>query len=149
MLKPNEIVEINDNILVWLATVNQNEEPSVSPKEVYFAVDSCIYIANIASPNSANNIASNSNVALSTIHPLVQKRYKIKGNALLLTREDLEFERGQKLLEEITKGLYPFDGIIKVTPIKVEKIVAPSYFLFPDQSVDEKVQLAKKNYGLL
>ena len=48
----------------------------------------------------------------------------------------------------ITQGLYPFKTITKISIQKVKEIVAPSYFLFPDETVEEKIEKAKKNYGV-
>ena len=53
-------------VLGWLATVNANGEPNVSPKEIWkFDGVDRLLIANIASPTSASNILSNPNVCFS------------------------------------------------------------------------------------
>ena len=65
MLNQDTINSINDSVLCWLATANENGEPNVSPKEMFIADGTeRILIANIASPNSVRNIDANPSVFL-------------------------------------------------------------------------------------
>ena len=57
MLEKKVQERIDTAVLCWLATVDQEGMPHVSPKEL-FTYDElgCLVIANIASPHSARNI---------------------------------------------------------------------------------------------
>ena len=66
------------SVLCWLATVDGNGQPNVSPKEIFAAFDTeHLVIANIASPSSVRNIEVNPLVCVSFIDVFVQKGFKV------------------------------------------------------------------------
>ncbi len=135
------------SVLCWLATASKDNVPNVSPKEVFTFYKDSIIIANIASPQSVRNIKENSLVCLSFIDILVQKGYQIKGKAAILRKDSADFENMQKLLLDLTKGLFPFSSIIKITVDSYKPIIAPSYVLYPETTEAEQIESAKKAYG--
>lgn len=128
----------NKSVLCWLATVNKNNEPSVSPKEMFmpFETDK-ILIANIASPNSVSNIITNNSVCVSILDIYVQKGFKMKGRARIITLDDKDFEVKSILLKSNFTDKFSFKSIIEVTIDRIERIMAPSYHLFPDETTEE------------
>ncbi|MCV2402423.1 pyridoxamine 5'-phosphate oxidase family protein [Marinomonas sp. C2222] len=141
---------IQESILCWLATSGEDNFPSVSPKEIFtFNGDNEILIANIASPNSVNNILENPKVCVSFIHVFKQKGFQIYGSADYITKDDSDFSELYTLkIQPMTDGVYPVAGIIRIRAEKIKPIVAPSYALFPDIPEEDKVKSAKKHYGL-
>jgi len=80
---------IDESVLCWLATSNSQNEPNVSPKEVFtYKDDKTLLIANIASPGTIGNIKENSKVCVSFVDVFVQKGYKLKGNAIIINTVD-------------------------------------------------------------
>lgn len=137
------------SVLCWLATADSNNAPNVSPKEVFtFWGDDKIIIANIASPGSVNNILTNASVCVSFIDVLVQKGFKAKGKADILEEHHSGYDEMKAALEQLTLGKYPFRKIILVDVKHVEPIIAPSYRLFPEMTEQERVEQAKRQYGL-
>ena len=66
-------------VLCWLATVSSEWEPNVSPKELFFVLDTeTLLIANIASPQSLKNILQNSKVCVSGVMSLLKKEFNVK-----------------------------------------------------------------------
>jgi len=140
---------IKKSVLCWLATSSLDYEPNVSPKEVFMAYGSdSIIIANIASPQSERNIKENGKVCISFVDILVQKGYKLKGGASIISSSDEGFETMKMALEQITHGKYPFSNIIRVEIKKSKQILAPSYMLYPDETLASRVESAKRAYGL-
>jgi len=140
---------VDRSVLCWLATVDEDNFPNVSPKEVFTLYkEQNIIIANIASPNSMSNILSNAKVCVSFIDILVQKGCKVKGVARVVTEADSDYKEMEKQLLEITKGNYLFSSIFCIRIEDVKPIIAPSYLLYPDMSMDERIQNAKENYKL-
>jgi predicted pyridoxine 5'-phosphate oxidase superfamily flavin-nucleotide-binding protein len=139
---------IDKSVLCWLATVDGEQMPNVSPKEVFTYYDnSTVIIANIASPQSAKNIAVNPLVCLSFIDILVQKGYQLKGTAIIVSRKSDEFGVLEKPLLDITQGRFPFTTIIKMTVTQSKKIVAPRYWLYPETTESDQMASAIKTYG--
>ena len=70
---------ILSSVLCWLATSDNNQQPNVSPKEVFSAYGSdSIIIANIASPQTLKNIKYNPLVCVSFIVIFLSYIYAIK-----------------------------------------------------------------------
>jgi len=88
-----EIIEsIDTSILCWLATISSENIPNVSPKEIFTHYgDDIIIVANIASPQTVQNIKINENVCISFIDILVQKGFQIKGKAEIIKKPHSQF----------------------------------------------------------
>ena len=105
-------------------------------------------IANIAPPCSVKNIKQNNNVCISFIDILEQKGYQLKGKAIILNANDEHFQTIAIPLKKIAGEKYPFHSLIKVEINSSKPILAPSYLLYPDITVSDKINAAKKQYGL-
>lgn len=138
------------SVLCWLATSSSTQQPNVSPKELFLSFeDDSIIIANIASPQSVRNMKQNNKVCVSFIDILVQKGFQLKGTAQIITAKDPEFQKMKDSLEEITKGKFPFSSITRVRVEKIKPIIAPSYFMYPEETTEEsQIAAAKKAYKL-
>ncbi|MBO6524787.1 MAG: pyridoxamine 5'-phosphate oxidase family protein [Balneolaceae bacterium] len=140
---------IDSSVLCWLATSSASNHPNVSPKEVFTWFDNeTLIIANIASPGSATNVLKNPNVAVSFVDVFAQKGYQLKGKCKLVERSDSDFNKLATPLEQITKGLYPFDSIFRTEVKEVKEIKAPGYFAFPDKTEADMIDEALKMYGV-
>lgn len=140
---------INRSILCWLATVSAENMPNVSPKEIfnYYGTDKII-VANIASPQTIQNIKANENVCVSFINILVQKGFQVKGKAEIIEKTNSEFVEKEKILTKMTRGKFPFATITEITVEQVKPIIAPKYILYPETTESEQIESAKKTYGL-
>lgn len=147
MLNENIRKTIDRSILCWLATSSTQNIPNVSPKEIFMAYDSdSIIIANIASPQSVRNIKENAHVCVSFIDIFVQKGFQLKGIAEILDANAIDFPNMKGLLEEMTKGKFPFETITKIKIEKVKEIIAPSYMFYPETKEEDQIINAKKSY---
>ena len=147
----DEVLEyIEKSVLCWLATVDKSGAPNVSPKEIFvYGGNGNLLIAHIASPNSVENIAINSRVCVSFIDVFEQRGFKLKGNARLLNSDDMSFEECLAKLRVLADERFPIHAIIDISVDDVSSIKAPSYFLFPDVSVEQQIESALKTYGVV
>lgn len=140
---------IQHSVLCWLATVDAEGWPNVSPKEIFtYTDDHTIIIANIASPQSIQNIRHQPLVCVSFVNILTQKGYKIKGNAEIISSNDTTYSQFLAPLEAKTNGLFPFINIIKITINNITPILAPRYLLYPETTEKSQIESAKKQYLL-
>lgn len=138
---------IEKSVLCWLATSNKHNEPNVSPKEIFtFKDDKKLLIANVASPNSVNNIKDNPNVCVSFVDVFVQKGFKLKGKASLIEKSDVAYKENIFHLTDIFTDEFPIKTIIEIEITKVETILAPSYYLYPERTEEYQVESAMKTY---
>lgn len=140
---------IEQSVLCWLATVSTEGFPNVSPKEIFKAYEQDkIIVANIASPQTIENIRTNQNVCISFIDVFVQKGYQIKGTARIVDHKNVDFLPMESELVKMTGGNFPFKTIIEIRITEAKPIVAPKYVLYPETTEEEQTINAKKAYGL-
>jgi len=146
-----EIVKkyLDQSVLCWLATTDEQGQPNVSPKEIFTYHEDVILIANIASPNSVRNIKKNGKIALSFIDILVQKGYQVHGEAKVFNDTDNEYSHYAEKLKPMVGNKFKMHNIIVIEPFKVRPILVPSYQFYSDTTSDEKqIEAARKLYGL-
>lgn len=138
------------SILCWLATVNEDGQPNVSPKEIFAAFDTeHLVIANIASPTSVRNIEVNPLVCVSFIDVFVQKGFKVTGAARNVRRKDTDFSRWAAPLEAKAGPRFPIHSVLVVRATAIEPILAPSYLLYPTETTEQsQVISALRTYGV-
>lgn len=152
MILTNEVkTYIDKSVLCWLATVDGDGQPNVSPKEMFmYYNDNTLLIAHIASPVTLANITQQPKVCVSFVDVFVQKGYKIKGLAKILKKNDLSFQQKSQLLKERFTDRFPISAVIEVTVTSLEPIQAPSYLFFPETTTEsDQIRSAKETYGLL
>ena len=138
---------IDKSILCWLATSDSENEPNVSPKEMFtYFGDDTLLIAHLASPNSINNIKDNPKVCVSFVDVFIQKGFKIKGVAKLIDKKDNEFSEKVKPLTDLFTDNFPIKSVIEIDIKKIERIQAPSYFLCPDTTEQSQIESAMTTY---
>ena len=140
---------IDKSVLCWLATCNKELIPNVSPKEIFTCInDTSLLIANIASHNSIKNIQENPNVCVSFVDIFVQKGYKLKGVATIIDSQDPDFALKLKHVTDLFTDKFPIQSVIEIEITQVDRIEAPSYFLFPNTTEESQVLGAMKTYNV-
>lgn len=138
------------SVLCWLATVDADGRPNVSPKEIYAAFDdSHLVIAHIASPTSVRNIGANPVVCVSFVDVFVQKGWKLHGEAEVVPADDPRFAVLARPLAAMTGGKFPIHAVIDVRVTAAAPIVAPSYRLVPGTTEASQVAAAMATYGVV
>ncbi len=138
------------SVLCWLATVDAQGQPNVSPKEVWaIADDRHVVVANIASPVSARNIVQQSQVCLSFVDVLVQKGFKLQGAAREILPTDADYAAWAAPLLAMTGDRFPLRSLFLITVHAVRAIMAPSYLLYPETTTEaSQIEAARRTYGL-
>ncbi len=148
----NDVTEVAHNsVLCWLATVDAQGQPNVSPKEVWaIADDRHVVVANIASPMTVRNIAQQPQVCLSFVDVLVQKGFKLQGRARELQAGDIDYAYWATPLLAMVGERIPVRSVLLIEVDAVHPIVAPSYWLFPETTTEaSQIEAARRSYGLM
>lgn len=141
--------EVRECVLCWLATVDADGSPNVSPKEIFSIFGSNrILIANIASPSSVKNISRNSAVCVSCINVFKQKGYKFKGRAKNVYPAEQGYSEKFAVLYKLAGPNFPIKSIIEVEVQQLFPILAPSYILYPETTEAMQIENALKTYGV-
>jgi uncharacterized protein len=138
------------SVLCWLATVDAEGQPNVSPKEVWaIADDQHVVVAHIASPVSARNIAQQPQVCLSFVDVFVQKGFKLKGTAQVVSADDPTFARWAQPLLVMVGQRFVIQSVLVIRVTAVAPIVAPSYRFYADETTEPaQVAAAMRTYGV-
>ena len=142
--------DIRSSVLCWLATVNADGQPNVTPKEIFCAHgDDAIVIAEIASPVSARNISATPRVCVSFVDVFRQRGFKLQGHAQMILSDDPRFmSSGGKTLVDMAGKDFEVRGLFYVTVDRVERIWAPSYRRVPAPTVEEQLAAGYRTYGV-
>ncbi|MDR5781644.1 pyridoxamine 5'-phosphate oxidase family protein [Caballeronia sp. LZ065] len=149
MLNDTISMAMKKSVLCWLATVDRDGYPNVSPKEIFcpHGRDELL-IANIASPKSASNIRLHAAVCVSFVDPFVQKGFKLTGNARLMLNSEHGFDALAAPLAKLAGPRFAFASLFQIALTSVEPILAPSYRLYPETKECEQIESAMQAYGV-
>ena len=140
---------IDESILCWLATVDDEGSPNCSPKEIFTHFgDSQVIIANIASPESVKNVQTNAPVCVSFVHVFKQKGFKLKGHAKYISVESVTYREQLELVQSLAGESFPVKGVIVVEVFSAKQIIAPGYYLIPGTTEESQIKNAKHAYGV-
>ena len=129
--------------LGFVATINDNNTPNLSPRGTIFGWDDeHIIFADIKSPNTTINLEKNPNVEVNVINPITRRGFLLSGNAVILKdgnefSQMLEYYKEQGIQSKIT-------AVAKVKVNEVHEITSPLYDL--GYSEDEIKEKWKKYY---
>jgi uncharacterized protein len=115
--------------LGFVATVTPDGTPNLSPKGTTTVWDdSHLMFADIASPGTVENLATNPEVEVNVVDPIVRKGYRFRGRASVHTSGD-EYARGLAILGE-RGSRTPADRVRSIVVIEVTDaapLISPSY----------------------
>jgi predicted pyridoxine 5'-phosphate oxidase superfamily flavin-nucleotide-binding protein len=115
--------------LGFAATVCPDGTPNLSPKGTTTVWDDeHLVFADIASPHSIRNLASNPAIEINVVDPFVRKGYRFKGTATLHAGDDT-YERALSLLAARGYNAAP-ERIKTVALVRVERaaaLISPVY----------------------
>lgn len=151
MLNHDVIKSSSSSVLCWLATVDEQGQPNVSPKEIWAVLDEqYVVIGHIASPTSVRNIGQRAKVCVSFVDVFVQKGFKVHGEARVIDKGHLEFSKWAAPLLPMAGERFPLHAVIVVRATAVAPILAPSYRLYPQETTEAlQVQAAMRTYGVM
>ena len=149
MLNDAVRTDMANSVLCWLATVDADGTPNVSPKEIFASHgDDRIVIADIASPVSVKNLRANPRACVSFIDIFHQRGFKAVGSATIIGPEEAAFAAVGADLLAMAGPDFPVRHVISIKVERLSRIWAPSYRIFPDRSEEERMREVYANYGV-
>jgi hypothetical protein len=115
--------------LGFVATVTADGRPNLSPKGTTTLWDEqCLMFADVASPGTVENLATNPHVEVNVVDPILRKGFRFKGTATVYSSGET-FERGLEILRQrgssTTRGRVHSIVVIEVT--SAAPLVSPAY----------------------
>ena len=127
--------------LGFVATVTPDGRPNLSPKGTTTVFDSShLVFADIASPGTIANLASNPSVEVNVVDPIIRKGYRFRGIATVYSDGPM-FERGLAALRErgYTTKAERVRSIVLIEVTDAAPLVSPAY----DDGATEEIVSAR------
>jgi hypothetical protein len=120
---------VREQSLGFVATVTPDGRPNLSPKGTTTVFDDeHLMFADVASPGTVANLATNANVEVNVVDPIVRKGYRFKGLGTVHTR-GATYERGLAILRERGSSLTAerVRSIVVIEVTDAAAVVSPAY----------------------
>lgn len=140
---------IKQAILSFVATVNEDGTPNLSPKASLTVTNGVLYFADIASPQTILNLKRNPAVEINVVDIFQRRGYRFKGRALILPANADESLAIANWVRTANGPEYPVDHIVKIETISISPLLSPAHVLAdPPRSQDEITSTYYQKYGL-
>ena len=119
---------VNFQKLGYVATISADNTPNLSPKGTIMVLDELhLAFADIHSPNTVQNLKSNSSIEINVVDPFSRRGYRFKGIAEIISSGD----NFNKIISYYkTSGIKSsIKSIILVKIEKLSELLSPSYDL--------------------
>jgi hypothetical protein len=116
--------------LGFVATVTADGRPNLSPKGTTTLFDEeRLMFADLASPGTVENLATNPHVEVNVIDPILRKGFRFKGTATVYNASDEMFGRGLQILGErgLTATRERVHSIVVIAVTNAAPVVSPAY----------------------
>lgn len=140
---------IKQAILSFVATVNEDGTPNLSPKASLTVANGVLYFADIASPGTIRNLRRNPAVEINVVDLFQRRGYRFKGRALILPPADDEYLMIADWVRATNGPEYPADHVVKIETTSVTPLLSPAHvFAHPPRSQDEIRNTYYQKYGV-
>ena len=114
--------------LGFVATVNEDGTPNLSPKATFVVLDArTIAFAELRSPNTVRNIARNAAVEVNFVDPFVRKGYRFQGRAVTVARYSAEFPALFAAFGNLGSLSDIVRAVVRINIEDAEPLISPAY----------------------
>lgn len=132
--------------LGFVATVNEDGTPNLSPKGTFLLLDEQhLIFAEIRSPNTLNNLKHQPALVVNFIDVLARKGFRVAGTARFLERGTSDFEKLFPLFERWGDLTPRINGIVKIHMEEADMLISPAYDI---GATEEELRSTYKNHFL-
>lgn len=140
---------IKQAILSFVATINEDGTPNLSPKASLTVKNGILYFADIASPRTILNLKRNPAVEVNVVDIFQRRGYRFKGRALILPSGDDESLLIARWIWATNGPEYPVDHVVKIEATSITPLLSPAHvFANPPRHQDEIRDTYFQKYGV-
>ncbi len=140
---------IRQAILSFVATVNADGTPNLSPKASLTVWEGALYFADIASPRTILNLKRNPAIEINVVDIFQRRGYRFAGRAVILSPGDGAYLAIADWVRATNGPEYPVDHVVKVEVTSVTPLLSPAHvFADPPRSQDEISATYHQKYGV-
>jgi general stress protein 26 len=140
---------IRQAMLSFVATVNEDGTPNLSPKASLTVTSDVLYFADIASPGKIRNLRRNPAVEIKVVDIFQRRGYRFEGRASILPPDDDEYSMIADGVWATNGREYPVDHVVKIETASITPLLSPAHvFAHPPRSQDEIRRIYHQKYGV-
>ena len=140
---------VKQAILSFVATVNEDGTPNLSPKASLTIRDGALYFADIASPRTILNLQRNPAVEINVVDIFQRRGYRFKGLAVILPPGDGAFFMIADWVRAMNGPEYPVDHVVRIETISIKSLLSPAHvFANPPRDQEEIKQTYYQKYDV-
>jgi len=140
---------IRKAILSFVATVNEDGTPNLSPKASLTVKNGALYFADIASPGTIQNLKRNSAVAINVVDVFQRRGYRFQGRALILPPGDPEHAAIAEWVRATNGQEYPVNHVARIEATSITPLLSPAHvYADPPRTQEEISASYYDKYGL-
>ncbi len=118
---------IKQAMLSFVATINEDGTPNLSPKASLAVRNGVLYFADIASPGTIRNLKRNPSIEINVVDIFQRRGYRFKGRAQLLPPEHDEYLMIAGWVKATNGQEYPVDHVVKIEPTSIIPVLSPAH----------------------
>jgi hypothetical protein len=140
---------VKQAMLSFVATVNEDGTPNLSPKASLTVVAGILYFADIASPGTIKNIRRNPSIEINVVDIFQRRGYRFKGRATVLPPGSGEYAMIADWVWATNGREYPVNHVVKIEPTAISPLLSPAHvFADPPRTQDEIRNTYYRKYGV-
>jgi hypothetical protein len=135
--------------LSFVATVNEDGTPNLSPKASLTVMNGVLYFADIASPRTILNLKRNHAVEINVVDIFLRRGYRFNGRASILAPDDDAYVAIAHRVRAANGPEYPVDHVVRIDTASIAPLLSPAHvFAHPPRSQDEIRTTYHRKYGV-
>lgn len=139
---------IQSAILSFVATVNEDGSPNLSPKASLIARNDALFFADIASPQTIKNIRRSPEISINVVDVFSRRGYRFNGRASVLPVGDVDREFVAKWVWRTNGSDYPVDHVVRIDVREAAPLLSPAYRFEEGVSEDTLRDAYMTKYGV-
>jgi len=140
---------VKQAILSFVATVNADGTPNLSPKASLTVRNGVLYFADIASPRTILNLQRNPAVEVNVVDIFQRRGYRFKGLAVILPPGDGASMMITNWVRATNGSEYPVDHVVRIEATSITPLLSPAHvFAQPPRDQHEIKQTYYRKYGV-
>jgi predicted pyridoxine 5'-phosphate oxidase superfamily flavin-nucleotide-binding protein len=135
-------------ILSFVATVNEDGTPNLSPKASLTARNDALFFADIASPRTIENLRRNPAISINVVDIFARRGYRFDGTACVLPETDPERTAVAEWVWRTNGPDYPVNHVVRIDVHEALPLLSPAYRFGAQVSEDVLRGVYMEKYGV-
>jgi predicted pyridoxine 5'-phosphate oxidase superfamily flavin-nucleotide-binding protein len=135
-------------ILSFVATVNEDESPNLSPKASLVARNDALFFADIVSPQTIRNLRRNPAISINVVDVFTRRGYRFNGTARILPDGDPDRTYVAEWVQRTNGPDYPVNHVVRIDVRDALPLLSPAYRFGDAVSEDALREVYMAKYGV-